>query len=106
MMKKVVLKKVQVLSVLKVSVVIALMAGLVMSIFMGLFVVPTNVTITNDNAITNMVSDIDNTLFLHIFLISEIYCLIIALFITVISVVFNIGCKFVGGITLEVELED
>lgn len=105
-MKKIKIKKIDSLAILKTSLSICSILGLIIGVILGLTSIPIKTTtslsgeIVQKEILTNFWTSLFGVVFGTMF-----YFIAIALIITLVIVTFNFFSKFTGGITVEIEKE-
>ena len=105
-MKKIKIKKIDSLTILKTSLSICSILGLVLGIILGLTSIPIKTTtslsgeLVQKEILTNFWTSLFGVVFGTIF-----YFIVIALIITLVIITFNFLSKFTGGIIVEIEKE-
>lgn len=107
-MKEIIVKRINVISVMKPLFLIAGVMGVVIGVGISLFIVPTSSTITNSvdglniKTIATPLAEVIGTAG-SVIIGTIIICLVIAITIVISIMLFNLFCRITGGIKIDIE---
>lgn len=110
-MKKVYVKKIDVATIGKPLFLILALLSLVFGLFMSLYILPSSITetLSSDGVIVSQVtSQISGYWGSVISMMAGIFFYVMAIYVSILIgvVLFNIFCKFTGGIGIEIEAKE